>query len=98
MSSDPLTDIKSKAAALREEGNALHRNRRYKEARAKYSEAIELDKENAVLFSNRAACNVALKESVAATGQDRDLIMLINTTDHLSWPSGILMLQLTLAR
>ena len=55
-------DAKTKAETLREEGNALHRVRKYREAYAKYTEAIDLDKQNAVLYANRAACSVALKE------------------------------------
>ncbi|KAJ3218844.1 Adenylate kinase 7 [Dinochytrium kinnereticum] len=47
--------IKAKAEALKGAGNKLMAERKYDEAIAKYSEAIELDPANAVYYSNRAA-------------------------------------------
>ncbi|THH05582.1 hypothetical protein EW146_g9864 [Bondarzewia mesenterica] len=38
----------------------------FKAARGKYTQAIALDRQNAVLYSNRAACNLALKAYVKA--------------------------------
>jgi Flp pilus assembly protein TadD len=50
------------AAELKEQGNLFFLTKKYKDALSKYTEAIALDKTNAVLFSNRAACYLALKE------------------------------------
>ncbi|TFY63262.1 hypothetical protein EVG20_g6394 [Dentipellis fragilis] len=56
------------AAKLKAEGNAFYVNKQYEEAIAKYSQAIEHDRNNAVLFSNRAACYQALKRFGKAVG------------------------------
>ncbi|KZO95694.1 hypothetical protein CALVIDRAFT_467125, partial [Calocera viscosa TUFC12733] len=56
------------AETLKAEGNVLFGQKQYKDAALKYSVAIELSPENAVLWSNRAACNLNLKKySDAAT-------------------------------
>lgn len=50
-------------AALKEEGNALFREQKYKEASFKYSQAIQATNDNAalaVLYSNRAQCYLSL--------------------------------------
>lgn len=47
---------------LKAEGNALHSEGQYKQAYQKYTEAIALDEDNAVLYANRAASSLALKE------------------------------------
>lgn len=62
MASESQDDIKARAEAFKAEGNALHLARKYKQAYAKYSEAIELDDKNAVLYANRAASSIELKE------------------------------------
>ncbi|KAI0316405.1 hypothetical protein OF83DRAFT_1195236 [Amylostereum chailletii] len=49
------------AAKLKEEGNAFFVKKDYSIAMRKYTQAIELDKRNAVLYSNRAACHLALQ-------------------------------------
>ena len=51
----------STAVQLKEEGNTLFVAKMYKQALAKYSQAIEKDADNAVLYANRAACNLSLK-------------------------------------
>jgi stress-induced-phosphoprotein 1 len=50
------------AAKLKEEGNALFVKKEYGLAIAKYSEAIAADGDNAVLYANRAACQLALHQ------------------------------------
>lgn len=55
-------DAKTRAEALKAEGNALYVSRKYKEAQAKYTEAIEVDGENAILYANRAAASLELQE------------------------------------
>ncbi|KAI0072379.1 TPR-like protein [Panus rudis PR-1116 ss-1] len=48
------------AKQLKEEGNALFAKKEYEDAHQKYSEAINHDKQNAILFANRAACSFAM--------------------------------------
>ena len=52
----------ARAEALKAEANALHLAHKYREAYAKYSEAIAEDGENAVLYANRAASSLELGE------------------------------------
>jgi hypothetical protein len=52
----------SKAAQLKEEGNKFFLQQDYIQAYIKYSDAIAEDATNAVLFANRAACNLAMKK------------------------------------
>lgn len=47
---------------LKTEGNALHLKGDHSGALSKYSEAIKLDPENAVLYANRAAAYISLKQ------------------------------------
>ena len=53
------------AEQLKAEGNALHLKGDHAAARSKYSEAIALDPENAILYANRAASYLALKQWVS---------------------------------
>ncbi|TRM66264.1 hypothetical protein BD626DRAFT_546575 [Schizophyllum amplum] len=47
---------------LKEEGNALFVKKKYGLAALKYTEAIEVDEGNAILYANRAACRLNLKQ------------------------------------
>jgi hypothetical protein len=49
-------------AQLKEQGNAFYVKKNYALAIAKYTEAIALDGNNAVLYANRAACQLALQQ------------------------------------
>ncbi|KAI0639883.1 TPR-like protein [Trametes polyzona] len=60
MSSD--ADKQAKVERLKTEGNALHVKGDYAAARSKYTDAIKLDDRNAVLYANRAASYIALKQ------------------------------------
>ncbi|GJE87836.1 TPR-like protein [Phanerochaete sordida] len=60
------SEAAARAAALKDEGNKLYIAKKYSAAHTKYSEAIEADKENAVLWANRAACSLALNKLPAA--------------------------------
>ena len=62
MTAEPLADPKLLAEYLKTEGNTFHTSGRYKEAYQKYSDAIAHDGENDVLYANRAASSLALKE------------------------------------
>lgn len=54
----------AQAEALKAEGNVFYRARKYREAYVKYSEAIEVDDKNVVLYTNRASAGLELQESV----------------------------------
>lgn len=53
---------KSKADKLKEEGNEFLRQKKYKEAIECYTKAIEIDKENAIFYCNRAAAKYLLSD------------------------------------
>lgn len=59
-SSGADNDLKVRAALLKTEGNTFFVAKKWIKAQSKFTEAIELDKENAVLYSNRAACCLQL--------------------------------------
>ncbi|KAF5378219.1 hypothetical protein D9757_009179 [Collybiopsis confluens] len=55
-----------RAEKLKEEGNQLFSKKNYVSAAAKYSEALQIGGDNAVLYSNRAACRLNLKNYLDA--------------------------------
>lgn len=55
---------KAQAAKLKAAGNAFHVEGKYRKAYSKYSEAIKVDSTNAVLYANRAASALSMKECV----------------------------------
>lgn len=63
MSSDVT---QSAATKLKDEGNALFAKKDYQAALNKYSQAMQQDAENAILFANRAACALQLEKYVHA--------------------------------
>ncbi|OCH88773.1 TPR-like protein [Obba rivulosa] len=75
MSSPATEDDKRKAEALKAEGNALYTQGKHQEACIKYTEAIQLDGDNAVLYANRAAATMAKKEIEASLIATFDLRM-----------------------
>ncbi|KAL1712720.1 hypothetical protein EV715DRAFT_259236 [Schizophyllum commune] len=54
------------ADKLKEEGNALFAKKQYGLAALKYTEAIEIDEGNAVLWANRAACRLNTRQFMDA--------------------------------
>ena len=54
-----------RAAQLKEAGNKLFVAKDYAAAYCKYSEAIEQDDKNAILYANRGACSFAMNKCVA---------------------------------
>ena len=52
----------SRAEYLKAEGNTFFLRKDYALAALKYTEALEVDEGNAVLWANRAACRLQLKE------------------------------------
>ncbi|KAG2108961.1 uncharacterized protein F5147DRAFT_693521 [Suillus discolor] len=57
---------KPTAAQLKDEGNDFFRKQDYVGALAKYTEAIALDDNNAILYANRAACQYGLNRYLDA--------------------------------
>ncbi|KAE9393430.1 hypothetical protein BT96DRAFT_999469 [Gymnopus androsaceus JB14] len=51
---------------IKMEGNALFAANKYAEGEAKYTEAIEVGGDNAILYANRAACKAQLKRYLAS--------------------------------
>jgi Flp pilus assembly protein TadD len=60
--STPPKGSNENAERLKTQGNALHVQGQYRAAYKKYSEAIKEDPTNAVLWANRAASGLAMKE------------------------------------
>jgi hypothetical protein len=58
------SDSKLTAVELKAEANELFGRKKFGQAAIKYTKAIELDRGNAVLYANRAACHLALKRFV----------------------------------
>lgn len=50
--------------SLREEGKEYFRQKKYAQAKEKFTEALKVDEENAILYANRSACNYALQQYV----------------------------------
>ncbi|KAF9041929.1 TPR-like protein [Hymenopellis radicata] len=62
------TDNSQLAASLKEAGNRLFTQKDYKAAHEQYTKAIALDPQNAILWANRSACHLALKQYLDACG------------------------------
>lgn len=52
--------VPSTAVQLKEEGNALFVKKDFVRAYEKYTEAITIDGQNAVLYANRSACSYGM--------------------------------------
>ncbi len=61
------SDSKLTTVDLKAKGNELFRQKKYDQAAINFTKAIELDRSNAVLYGNRAACHLALKQFVSLT-------------------------------
>ncbi|KAK0421523.1 hypothetical protein EV421DRAFT_1881116 [Armillaria borealis] len=48
--------------SLREEGKECFRQKNYAQAKEKFTEALKVDEDNAILYANRSACNYALQQ------------------------------------
>ncbi|KAI1794019.1 TPR-like protein [Ganoderma leucocontextum] len=69
-------DDKTRAEQLKADGNALYIRNDFSAARSKYAQAIKLDGSNAVLYSNRAAAYIALKQYLDAAKDARKAVDL----------------------
>ncbi|KAK7029566.1 hypothetical protein VNI00_014443 [Paramarasmius palmivorus] len=57
----------ARAEKLKDEGNVLFGQKKFKDANQKYTEALSLDDKNPVLYANRAACRLSLKRYLDAS-------------------------------
>ncbi|PBK93708.1 TPR-like protein, partial [Armillaria gallica] len=69
---------------LKEEGNALFIQSNFDEALVKYTEAIELDESNAILWANRSACHLSMKRYLDSVGDSRKATEL-DPTYYKAW-------------
>ncbi|PIL31505.1 transporter [Ganoderma sinense ZZ0214-1] len=69
-------DNKTRAEQLKADGNALYVRNDFPAARSKYTQAIKLDDSNPVLYSNRAATYIALKQYLDAAKDARKAVDL----------------------
>ncbi|THU98406.1 TPR-like protein [Dendrothele bispora CBS 962.96] len=61
-----MSNDSTRVQRLKDEGNALHSAKKFSAAVAKYSEALKIDGSNALIFANRAACLLAMKQYLDA--------------------------------
>ncbi|KAE9408347.1 hypothetical protein BT96DRAFT_970688 [Gymnopus androsaceus JB14] len=66
MASTQPADNDHLAEKLKKEGNALFVDKKYAQAIEKYSEALQVGGDNALLYSNRSACRMKLKNYLYA--------------------------------
>jgi tetratricopeptide (TPR) repeat protein len=69
---------------LKAAGNAFHVEGKYRKAYTKYSEAIKIDSTNAVLYANRAASALSMKEYLDA-GSDAKQAVDLDPTYTKAW-------------
>ncbi|KAK7052840.1 hypothetical protein VNI00_004159 [Paramarasmius palmivorus] len=74
----------SRVEKLKEEGNSLFAKKDYRAAIVKYNEAINLDDRNPVLYANRAACRIGLKQYLDAAS-DASTATEIDPTYAKAW-------------
>ncbi|KAJ6520220.1 hypothetical protein C8R45DRAFT_954328 [Mycena sanguinolenta] len=81
-----MTDSSSqdRAQRLKLQGNGLHERGEHQAAYEKYSEAIKEDPENAVLFANRAATSLSMKEFLDAAS-DAEKATELDPTYAKAW-------------
>ena len=52
-------ELETRVAELKAEGNALYLRKKSEAAANKYTQALQLDDHNVILYCNRAACRLA---------------------------------------
>lgn len=77
-------DLKEKANNLKNEGNELMKQEKFKEALEIYNKAIEIDKNNAVFYCNRAAAYSKLSDFVNSI-EDCKNALKIDPTYSKAW-------------
>ena len=73
---EPTAADKSAADALKQKGNALMSAKKYDEAIAEYTKAIDLDGTNPVFLSNRAAAHASKGDHLSAIGDAEQAISI----------------------
>jgi tetratricopeptide (TPR) repeat protein len=73
---EPSAADKAAADALKQKGNALMSSKKYDEAIAEYTKAIDLDATNPVFFSNRAAAHASKGDHLSAIGDAEQAISI----------------------
>ena len=72
----PISEAqKRESDHLKAEGDTLFSQKLYKEAYAKYSDAIQLNGNNAILYSNRAASALSMEEYVFDIQKPKDILI-----------------------
>lgn len=66
---------KALAQSKKAEGNAFFKNKSYREAIGKYTEAIDADPSDVTFYSNRSACHAALEQWEKAAEDGRQCII-----------------------
>ncbi|KAF5363219.1 hypothetical protein D9758_008407 [Tetrapyrgos nigripes] len=61
-----MSDRAEQVQKLKDDGNDFYKRKKYSAAIKKYTEAIQIDDTVALLFANRAACRLALKQYLDA--------------------------------
>ncbi|KAL0575571.1 hypothetical protein V5O48_006415 [Marasmius crinis-equi] len=72
------------AQKLKDEGNGFFSQKDYQSASTKYTEAIALDKSNPVLYANRSACRLHLKQYLDAA-TDAHAAIELNPSYGKAW-------------
>jgi len=70
---------KALAQQKKNEGNAFFKNKQYRDAIKKYTEAIEADRTDVTFFSNRSACYAAIEDWENAAEDGRQCILVDKT-------------------
>ncbi len=70
--------------SLREEGKEYFSQKIYAQAKEKFTEALKVDEENAILYANRSACNYALQRYVLVHLYCEMLMLLIRYEEAIS--------------
>ncbi|KAL0233260.1 hypothetical protein GEMRC1_012005 [Eukaryota sp. GEM-RC1] len=91
--STPRRPSTSEAVKLKEEGNALFSEGRFPEALEKYNQACELD-QNAIYFSNAAACHSHLDQHIEALQKADRAIQLDSSYYKAHYRRGVALAKL----
>ncbi|CAL1694284.1 unnamed protein product [Somion occarium] len=71
-----LDDTKTSVEKLKAEGNAFHTQGHLEDAILKYTEAIQLDQGNAILYANRSASHLSMKNYLDAACDARQAVVI----------------------
>lgn len=83
MTDETFTDYSSQASSLKAKGNALFRSGDYLQAVIEFTAAIELDRTNPILYSNRSSAFLKLRQYFYAL-KDAEMAIILNS----EWSKG----------